>query len=140
MSPFPETFFAPQLYIQSGITDIGFYEKAFSAVELKRFTNDDGSIHVAELSIGGALFHLHEENPQAGQYAPARISGTTVLAGLFVSDVDRVMEQAIRAGAALVSAAQSYDYGYRQGVVRDPFGHTWMIEMKTEHRQDPLPV
>ena len=40
--------FAPQLYIKNGVTDISFYEKAFSAVELRRFTNDDGSIHVAE--------------------------------------------------------------------------------------------
>ena len=55
------TYFAPQLYIKSGIKDISFYEKAFGAVELRRFSNEDGSIHVAELSIHGALFHLHEE-------------------------------------------------------------------------------
>jgi PhnB protein len=28
----------------------------------------------------------------------------------------------------VISPAQDYDYGYRQGVVKDPFGHHWMLE------------
>jgi len=28
----------------------------------------------------------------------------------------------------VVSAIQDNDYGYRQGDIRDPFGHLWMIE------------
>ncbi len=122
--------FAPQLYIKTGITDISFYEKAFRAIELRRWTNEDNSIHVAELSIEGALFHVHEEKLTAGQFSPQGINGTTVFIGLFVSDVDAVIAQAISAGATVVSPAQSYDYGYRQGVIKDPFGHIWMIEMK----------
>ncbi len=41
-------FFAPQPYIKQDVTDIRFYEKVFGAVEIMRFTNDDGSIHVAK--------------------------------------------------------------------------------------------
>ena len=125
-----KTFFAPQLYIKPGISDISFYEKAFGAVELMRFSNDDGSIHVAELLIDGAIFHLHEESVKSGQFSPERVNGTTALIGLFVPDVDAVMAKAIQAGATVVSPAQSYDYGYRQGDIKDPFGHIWMIEMK----------
>jgi PhnB protein len=125
-----KTCFAPQLYIKGGITDISFYEKAFGAVELRRWTNDDKSIHVVELSIDGAIFHLHEEKLNAGQFSPQGINGTTTLIGLFVSNVDNVMTKAIEAGATIVSPAQSYDYGYRQGEVKDPFGHVWLIEMK----------
>jgi len=128
--PVNPTFFAPQLYIKNGVTDISFYEKAFGAVELRQWMNDDGSYHVAELSIDGALFHLHEEKPSAGQFSPEKIKGTTTLVGLFVSDVDAVMNKAIAAGAIVVSPAQSYDYGYRQGEIKDPFGHYWMIEAK----------
>jgi len=124
------TYFAPQLIIKSGITDISFYEKAFDAVELRRWTNDDGSIHVAELSIDGAMFHLHEEKLSAGNFSPHYNKGTSVLVGLFVTDVDKVIDKAIEAGATLVSPAQSYDYEYRQGQIKDPFGHVWLIEMK----------
>lgn len=125
-----KTFFAPQLYIKPGVTDISFYEKAFGAVVLRRFEDDDKSIHVAELSIDGALFHIHEEKISAGKINPQSINGTTVLIGLFVDDVDRVMNKAIKAGAIVLSPAQSYDYGYRQGEIKDPFGHVWLIEMK----------
>jgi PhnB protein len=125
-----KTFFAPQLYIRNGVKDISFYEKAFGAVELQRWANDDGTIHVAELSIDGALFHLHEETSKVSQFSPEKFNGVTTLIGLFVPDVDTVMEKAIAAGATVTSPAQSYDYGYRQGEIKDPFGHHWMIEMK----------
>ena len=129
MKELNKPFFAPQLYIPAGVTDISFYEKAFDAIELRRFTNDDNSIHVAELSINGALFHLHEAKFSAGQFNPSHINGVTALIGLFVPDVDKVMERAIAAGATVMSPAQSYDYGYRQGEIKDPFGQVWMIEM-----------
>ncbi|MGN6166186.1 MAG: VOC family protein [Flavisolibacter sp.] len=128
MATVNKTSFAPQLFIKAGITNIEFYQKAFGAIELRRFLNDDGSYHVAELSIDGALFHLHEEKPQAGELSPENINGTTTLIGLFVSDVDAVLNNAIAAGATLISPARDYDYGYRQGRVKDPFGHHWMIE------------
>jgi PhnB protein len=130
MNESSKTFFAPQLLIRSGVSDISFYEKAFGAVELRRFTNDDGSIHVAELSIDGALFHLHEESERASQFNPDRVKGTTVIVGLFVHNVDAVMNEAVQAGASIMSPTQSYDYGYRQGRVKDPFGHMWMIEQR----------
>ena len=125
-----KTFFAPQLFIRAGVTDLSFYEKAFGAVELRRWTNDDGSIHVAELSIDGALFHVHEEKLSAGQFNPQSMNGITALIGLFVPNVDDVMNKALDAGGTLVSPAESYDYEYRQGRIKDPFGHVWMIEMK----------
>ena len=128
--PNDKTFFAPQLFIPAGVTDISFYTKAFGAVEIKQWRNDDGSIHVAELSIDDTIFHLHEERPAKGQLEPKNVKGVTALIGLFVEDVDTVMDNALKAGASLLSPAQDYDYGYRQGRILDPFGHQWMIEMK----------
>lgn len=127
--------FAPQLYIQSGVTDIDFYSKAFGAVELRRWSNDDGSVHVAELSINGALFHLHEDNEKSGVFSPEKHQGTTTLLGLFVADVDEVMQKAIAAGATEISPAKSHDYGYRQGEIKDPFGHRWLIETELTTKQ-----
>lgn len=122
--------FAPQLFIKNGVTNIDFYTKAFGAIELYRFTNDDDSIHVAELSIHGNIFHLHEQTASTRLFNPEKHNGTTVLIGLFVDDVDAVMNSAIAAGAEVTSPAQDYDYGYRQGEIKDPFGHLWMIEKR----------
>jgi PhnB protein len=122
--------FAPQLFIPSGVRDISFYSKAFGACEILNLKNDDGSVHVAELSINGTIFHLHEEGPQKGRLEPRKAKGITTLIGLFVEDVDLYMNNALKAGATLISPAQDYDYGYRQGDILDPFGHQWMIEKK----------
>jgi PhnB protein len=130
MKEINKTYFAPQLFIKNGITDISFYQKAFGATERMKLTNDDGSIHVAELAIDDTIFHLHEETVDPLHFNPQKHNGTTVIIGLFVPDVDVVMTKAVEAGAVVASPAQSYDYGYRQGEVIDPFGHVWMIEMK----------
>jgi PhnB protein len=123
------TSFAPELYINNGVKDISFYKKAFGATENLCFKNDDGSIHVAELNIKSAIFHIHEITAQHF-FSPDKNNGCTCCIGLFVPDVDIVMKQAINAGAIEISPAEDYDYGYRQGTIRDPFGHYWQIQKK----------
>ena len=123
--------FAPELLLKVVAPAVEYYKQAFGAVEVRAFTNDDGSIHVAELSIGGALLHLHEEMPSSPQRrSPETLGGTSVLLGLFVDDPDHMMASALLAGGKQVSAMQDYFYGYRQGIVADPFGHQWMIQKK----------
>jgi PhnB protein len=124
-----QTFFAPELIINNGVKDISFYEKAFGAKENLCFRNDDGSVHVAELSINGAIFHIHEITKQYF-FSPDKNNGSTVCIGLFVPDVAEVMNSAIKAGATEINPVEDYDYGYRQGTIKDPFGHYWQIQKK----------
>jgi PhnB protein len=124
-------FFAPQLLINNGVKDISFYEKAFGATQNFCFLNDDDSVHVAELSIGGTIFHIHEAN-KPHFFSPDKYSGTTTIIGLFVPDVDAVMNRAIKAGATEIIPTTDYEYGYRQGEIRDPFGHYWLIQKKMQ--------
>ena len=128
--PLMNTFFAPHLTLKNVLAAMEFYKKAFNAKELRRWSNADGSVHVAELEIDGALFHLHEETATSHQVSPETAKITTSVIGLFVGDPDSLYEKAIRAGANEASAMQDYDYGYRQGVVIDPFGHQWLIQKK----------
>lgn len=129
MSDNLKPFFAPQLLINNGVKDISFYADAFDATENLCLRNEDDSIHVAELSIHGTIFHLHEVT-KSYFFSPEKYNGTTVIIGLFVPDVDAVMNKAIGAGAVEISAAKDYEYGYGQGEIKDPFGHHWLIEKK----------
>jgi PhnB protein len=129
MKETPKTAFVPQLAIAHGTMELEFYKKAFGAIETKHITNDDGSIHVSEMFIDGAMFHFHEESYDDTTFSPGRYHGVTTTIGLMVADVDTVMASAIAAGAKEKSPAQSYDYGYRQGSIIDPLGHHWIIEM-----------
>lgn len=125
----PSTFFAPELHIPNGTTDISFYTR-FGATEHFCFRNDDGSIHVAELELNGAIFHLHETMKRLNALEPQSAKGVTTIIGLFVPDVDAVMQKALRAGAREITPATDYEYGYRQGMFQDPFGHYWQIQKK----------
>jgi PhnB protein len=129
MSNTDNLFFAPQLLIRNHTKDISFYAKAFGATENLCLYNDDGSIHVAELSIHGIIFHVHEVTKQHF-FSPDKYNGTTCIIGLFVPDVHAVMNKAIQAGAREISPVTDYEYGYRQGEIEDPFGHHWLIEKK----------
>jgi len=121
-----KTTFVPVLSISSGVSDIEFYKKAFGAAELWRLNNPDGTVHVAAFSIGDAMFRLHEEG--ARSLSPDKAGTTTVTIGLTVDDVHVVVEQALSAGAVVLSPVIDYEYGYRQGEIKDPFGHHWLIE------------
>jgi PhnB protein len=123
------THFAPELHIPNNTFDIDFYKK-FGANENFCFRNDDGSIHVAELQLEGAIFHMHEVVRSLDALEPHAAKGVTTIIGLFVPDVDAVMQKGIAAGATEIHPATDYEYGYRQGMFRDPFGHYWQIQKK----------
>jgi PhnB protein len=121
------THFAPELHIPNGTVEIDFYKK-FGATENFCFRNEDGSIHVAELEINGAIFHVHETMRDALE--PISAKGVTSVIGLFVPNVEEVIHKAILAGATVINPTTDHDYGYRQGMFKDPFGHYWQIQKK----------
>ncbi|MBZ5859615.1 VOC family protein [Flavihumibacter profundi] len=122
-----KTYFAPELHIPNGTYNIDFYTR-FGATEHFCFRNNDNSIHVAELDFNGAIFHLHETMRDALE--PISAKGVTAVIGLFVPDVHEVMQKAIQAGAIEINPVEDHDYGYRQGMFKDPFGHYWQIQKK----------
>jgi PhnB protein len=120
--------FVPVLSIGHGVMNIEFYKDAFGAIELWRINNPDGSVHVAAFSINEATFRLHEESNDGRNLSPDKAGCTTVTIGLSVEDVHAVVAKAVTAGANVLSPVTDYEYGYRQGEIKDPFGHHWLIE------------
>ena len=120
----------PHLQSRNVLAGMEFYKKAFGAVELRRWSNPDGSVHVAEMSIDGAMFHIHEEVARDKQLSPETVNAVTSLIGIFVPDPDLLANNAVLAGGQVTSPMQDYDYGYRQGVITDPFGHQWLLQKK----------
>jgi len=124
------TFFAPHLTVRNVLAELNFCKAAFGALELRRFSNPDGTVHVAEMSIGGALFHIHEEMPGSAEMSPETLKGTSSAIGLFVPDPAVTVRNAVTAGARETSPVRDYDYGYRQATVMDPAGHVWLIQKR----------
>ena len=124
------TFFAPMIYLKQVAPAIEFYKNALDAIVLRQWNNDDGSVHVAEMSISGALFHMHEEVTRNNELSPETLKGTSITLGLFVDDPHAVMAKAVTAGGTEIDPVQDYDYDYRQGTMGDPFGHHWVVQKK----------
>jgi uncharacterized glyoxalase superfamily protein PhnB len=86
----------------------------------------DGRIGHAELVLSGSMVYLADESPESNVVAPRPGAGATVSLTLEVSDVDAMVERALAQDAALERPAQDNPYG-RNAVIRDPFGHRWII-------------
>jgi PhnB protein len=124
------TFFAPQLTIKVVAPAVEFYKKVFNAKVIRTFDNGSGGIHVAEMEIDGALFHIHEESPHSNQYSPETTKSASVIIGLFVDDVHAIIKRAEAEGVKIISPVTDWEYGYRQSTFLDHWGHQWLIEKK----------
>ena len=124
--------FAPVLYVRDVAAASLFYQAVFNVTEVRRWLNDEGGVHVAELQLHELLFHLHEEVPRSQEVSPHTLGGTPVVLGVFIADPHHAQARAIASGATETHPVQDYEYGYRQGSFTDPFGHHWVVQQKLD--------
>lgn len=115
------------LCVADAAAAIDFYKRAFGVEEKFRLVEPSGRIGHAELAFGAATVMLSDEYPECGIRSATAIGATPVSIHLHVDDADKMIEQALQAGATVEQAPQDQFYGERSGVVRDPFGHRWLI-------------
>jgi PhnB protein len=121
------TTLTPMLTVRDAAGAIEFYREAFGASETApRVTAPTGQI-VAELAIDGQRFFVVDENVPAFNQSPETLKGTSVRLSLVVEDPDAVAARAVAAGATVVFPIADRSYGMRQGRIRDPYGHHWLI-------------
>jgi len=122
MNPMANSNIAPWMTVRDAQKALDYYKAAFGAVELYRLPDDDGSLAVAQLSVGGAVFWLQADS----NVSPSGAGSGPVRMILSVDDPDALFERAVAAGAAVVAAIHE-DYGWRTGRVTDPFGFDWEV-------------
>jgi uncharacterized glyoxalase superfamily protein PhnB len=127
----------PYLAVSGAAAAIEWYKTAFGAqLRSAPILMPDGRVGHAEIEIGGALIMLADEFPEIGHTAPTQDLGVHVTLHLSVEDVDRVIGSAVAAGADLERPASDQEYG-RNGTVRDPFGHRWLISQEVSSEPEP---
>jgi PhnB protein len=129
VNPIPKGYHTvtPGLAVRDATRAIDFYKKAFGAKEKMRMNGPDGKIMHAELQIGNSHIMLGEENPQMNHLSPQTLNGTPVGLYVYVKDVDKAFNQAVKAGATVVTPVMDMFWGDRYGSLKDPFGHSWGI-------------
>ncbi len=123
----------PRLVVDDPAAAIDFYVKAFDGKETARLGDDNiGMIVHAEVAIGDFTITLTQSDEGHCNLAPSKLGGSPVLLSLEVPDADAVGSSMMALGAEVVIPIDDRFYGKREGRLRDPFGHLWIISQTIE--------
>jgi PhnB protein len=117
----------PHLICAGAAKAIDFYVEAFGATETARLPGPDGRLMHAAVKIGDSQVMLVDEMPEWGALSPKSLKGSPVTIHLYVDDVDRFVERAVKAGAKVTMPVADQFWGDRYGKLEDPFGHHWSV-------------
>lgn len=120
------TTFTPYLCTTDARAALVWYGEAFGAVTtVAPMAMDDGRVGHSEFTIGAARFMMSDPHPEIAVVPPAP-AGVPVTLVLEVDDCDAWTDRARAAGATVDREPTDNPHG-RGAVVRDPFGHRWML-------------
>jgi PhnB protein len=122
----------PYLRVKGAPAAIAFYQTVFGATERFRLTEPGGRIGHIELDIGNIVLMLSEEYPEYGMLGPQAPGTTGMAIHLHVDNADELAARAVAAGATMVREPADQFYGERSCLIRDPFGHEWMLGHEIE--------
>lgn len=97
---------------------------------MERVAEPDGRVVHAKLTLGNFSLSLSEEASEWGWLSPMSLRGSTVLIQLEFENCDTVAEKMIVEKAEVVVPIKDRPYGKREGCIRDPFGHLWILSQQ----------
>jgi uncharacterized glyoxalase superfamily protein PhnB len=134
-TPVGYTAITPFIVVEKPAEAIAFYENVFGA-KLKNATafgsGDEAVIVHADLDFGGGFLQLGAPSPMFKTVLPPGDGAACYSLGLYVPDVDRVVELAVRHGAVVREPAQDFVSGDRFASIIDPCGIRWSIMSRVE--------
>jgi len=116
----------PRLIVPASRDAIAFYVAALGATEVSCMSSPKGVVVHAEIEIGGARLMLVDADPEWGNHPPSEV-GSPVILCLTCDDPDATCAAAVAHGAEVVYPIADRFYGDRDGRIRDPFGHLWIL-------------
>ncbi|MEU5825504.1 VOC family protein [Streptomyces sp. NPDC047803] len=117
----------PRLIVPDPDTAATYYQKAMGAEEVFRAEDDSGRVMVVVLRIGGSPLSLSPAVSEWGWLSPDDVGGSPVLLEAEFTDQDAVAERMVADGGSVVVPVENRPYGKREGRLRDPFGHLWIV-------------
>ncbi len=119
----------PSLAVVGGVAAMEFYKKAFGAKELARQVTPSGQLVHGRLRIGDSTLLLSDVFRGSDRSAPSTVETTTVTLHIYTTDVEKLWNRAVDAGAKITMPLDDMFWGERYGHLVDPFGHHWSLSM-----------
>lgn len=119
------TELAPRLIVSAGDDALDFYARAFDSEPSDQAYDGDRLVN-GHVLIGSTLVGVTEEDGERNQ-SPLTLGGTPVVLSLTVTDADVAAARFVEAGGEVVIPMDDRPYGRRDGRLKDPFGHVWIL-------------
>lgn len=117
----------PRLIVADPDSAATYYQNAMDAKEVFRAQDDSGRVMVVVLQIAGSPISLSPAVREWGWLSPDDVGGSPVLLEAEFTDQDAVAERMVAGGGTVVVPVENRPYGKREGRLRDPFGHLWIV-------------
>ncbi|MEM7338462.1 MAG: VOC family protein [Actinomycetota bacterium] len=117
---------SPRLVVDDAAAALDFYTSALGGTELVRYADPTGRVLHAEVQVGDDVFSVTDADGHHN-ISPATLGGSGLLLTLVVADADATGAALVGGGAEVVIPIDDQFYGRREGRLRDPFGHLWII-------------
>ncbi|MDQ3717172.1 MAG: VOC family protein [Actinomycetota bacterium] len=115
-----------RLVVDDAAAALDFYVSGLGGQELVRYAEPSGTIVHAEVEIGESVFSVTQADGEINR-SPTDLGGSAVLCHLQVPDADAMAESMVAHGATVLIPVGDQYYGSRDGRLRDPFGHLWLV-------------
>jgi PhnB protein len=125
------TSLTPFLAIRGAKDALDFYRDVYGA-RILDVTEFDGLVVHASVDFGLGVLQLGEPSPDYGLVPAPEGDADCYSMGLYVPDVDTVVERAVAAGATVREAPSTFVSGDRFASIRDPFGVRWSVMTRVE--------
>ena len=118
---------SPRLVVPDVHLAVAFYEKYLGAERGPTYTEPSGHVVHSEIRVGDDDISLTQERAEWGLLGPESVGGSPMLLTLTVADSSAVGAAMVDGGATVIVPIEDRPYGKREGRVRDPFGHLWVV-------------
>lgn len=128
INPIPHGFHAvtPYIIVDEPAKALEFYEKALGAKIKSKLEISPGEIVHAEFQVGDSIIMMAGNNPDM-RLQPQKGEFRSVSFMVYVPDVDKAAQKALKAGMKMIKEVRDQFYGDRAGTFEDPFGHIWTL-------------
>jgi PhnB protein len=124
---------APRLIVEKVDAAIEFYGATLDAELVERYALTNGVVVHAAMRLGQSIFSLAERVDAWGLQSPDATGGSPVLLRLESESPDAIAARMVERGARVIIEIQDRPYGKREGRIRHPFGHLWVLSTTIEH-------
>ncbi|MGQ3479450.1 VOC family protein [Paenibacillus sp. TY11] len=130
------TSITPFITVKNPSEAIEFYKTVFNArvKDITEYPDENGNkiiVH-AELDFGNGFLQLGAANPTYQLVLPPDEGNACYSLGIYVMNVDQVIEKAVARGAKVREPVTNFVSGDRFGSILDPCGVRWSIMTRIE--------